>query len=57
MTPLPAGMIVNLNPGTETQFALADFDSFLFADSVLTNGPVGLGDLWECKVGLAVVER
>lgn len=54
MTPLPAGMVrIELNPYSETELALGNLDLLLFADRVLANGPVGLGDLWEG--GLAFV--
>ena len=53
MTPLPAAMLVDLNPCSETELALGDLDCFLLADRVLATGTVVLGNLWES--GLAVV--
>jgi uracil-DNA glycosylase len=43
--PSPATMILNFNPGSETELALEDFDIFLLANTIFAFGAVVAGDL------------
>lgn len=45
MLPSPATMILNFNPGSETELALEDFDIFLLANTIFAFGAVVAGDL------------